>query len=151
MGRVWPRHGHRALNSVVKPMDFVLQFVSSLGLIGLVALFVRVGGRLFARATIQWALCFKYAVIVVVFLLVLSFLGLVGATAATGFWLGLLLVLVPHAAVGAVYLAPRVIKESGQSLGSAKGAMVGVGAAFLWLGVVATVLLALGMLGLVRG
>jgi hypothetical protein len=132
-------------------MDFVLQFVSVLVLIGLVALFVRFGGRLFARTTIPWTLCFKYAVIVVLLLWVLSFLGLVGATAATGFWLGLLLVLAAQAAVGAVYLGPRVIKESGQRLGRGKGAMLGVGVAFLWLGVVPMFLLALGMLGLVRG
>jgi hypothetical protein len=132
-------------------MDFVLQFVSVLVLIGLVALFVRFGGRLFARTTIQWALCFKYAVIVVLLLWVLSFLGLVGATAATGFWLGLSLVLAAQATVGAVYLGPRVIMESGQRLGRGKGAMLGVGAAFLWLGVLAVLLLALGMLGLVRG
>jgi hypothetical protein len=90
-------------------------------------------------------------VIVVLLLLVLSFLGLVGATAATGFWLGLLLVLAAQAAVGAVYLGPRVIKESGQSLGRGRGAMLGVGAAFLWICVLAILLLALGMLGLVRG
>lgn len=132
-------------------MDLVLQFVSFLVFIGLVALFTRFGGRLFARTTIQWALCFKYAVIVVLLLLVLSFLGLVGVTGAIGFWLGLLPVLAAHAVVGAVYLGPRVIKQSGQSLGPAKGAMVGVGAAFLWLGVSAILLLALAMLGLVRG
>jgi hypothetical protein len=129
----------------------VLQVVSFLVFIGLVTLFTRFGGRLFARATIQWTLCFKYAVIVVLLLLGLSFLGLVGVTGAIGFWLGLLPILAAHAAVGAVYLGPSVIKQSGQDLGPVKGAMVGVGVAILWLSVSAILFLALAMLGLVRG
>lgn len=129
-------------------MDFVPLFVQFLVLIGSAALFVRVGGRLFARTTIQWPYCFKYAAIVALLFLPIPFLlTFVGASASFGG----LLVLAAQTVVGAVYLGPRVIKESGQSLGPIKGAMVGVGAAFLWLGVSAILLLVAGMLGLVRG
>jgi hypothetical protein len=137
--------------SAARPMELVLQFFSVLVLVGLVALFVRFGGRLFARTTIQWTICLKYAVIVAFCLLVLSYLGLVGATAATGFWVGIVLVLAAHAAVGAIYLGPRVIKQAGQNLGPVKAAMVGAGAAVLGLGFLAILLLVLGMLGLIRG
>jgi hypothetical protein len=129
-------------------MDFVIGLGSVTYLVGVVALFVRFVGRLFARTTIQWALCFKYAGIVVALLLLIAaasqFLG------AGGFWLGVLEILAIHAAVGARYLAPRVIKQSGQRLGSAAGALVGVGAAFLWMGVSVLLLLALAMTGLIR-
>jgi hypothetical protein len=126
-------------------MDFLVQIVSFIVVIGLVALAVRFGGRLFARTTIQWALCFKFSVIFVVLWLLITLVP--EFLRATGFWLGVLIVLASHAAVGAIYLGPRVIKQSGQSLGPVTGAMVGVGAALLWLGVSLPLLFALGFRG----
>jgi hypothetical protein len=123
------------------PKDVVLQVVLCLVLVGLVALFARFGGRIFARATIPWMLCFKFAGMVVVLLLVIpvlsAFLGANGP-----WWLGVLLVFATQVAVGAAYL--------GHSLGRVTGAKVGAGAALLGMGVSLILLAVLGALGLVR-
>jgi hypothetical protein len=109
-------------------VDYVWQAVPVLIFIGLVAVFSRLAGRLFAHTRMAWAPCLKYAAIVVALLGVLS-LGLAGAAAVTG---------------------PRVIQDSGVGLGRVKGAFVGVAAAFLLMGVAFVVVLALFMLGIAR-
>src|SRR5688572_28237746 len=103
-------------------MDFAGPIVSSMVVIGLVALAVRFAGRLYARTTIQWALCLKFSVIFVALCVLITPISVF--LRATGFWPGLLFVLAAHAAVGAVYLGPRVIKQSGQSLGPVTGTTV---------------------------
>ena len=130
-------------------MEIVLYLTSFLVQIGIVALFVRLGGRLLARTAIPWTVSLKFAAIgAVIFLLLIPVSRFLGAT---GLLFGLALGMAAHAVVGALYLAPRAIKQSGQSLTPITGALVGVGAAFLWFCVMALVLLFSGMFGLVRG
>src|SRR5687767_14338161 len=126
-------------------MDLVGPLIPSLLVIGLVTPAVRFAGRLYARTTIRWDLWLKFAVIFILLCVLITPVAVF--LRATGFWLGLSFILAAHAAVGGMYLAPRVIKQSGQSLGPVTGAAVGACAAVLGLAFSLPILFILGFRG----
>ena len=110
-------------------MQVVLQFVPLLLFLAILALCVRVSGRLLAATRIPWILCFKYAAIVV--LLLIPVRAFAAPYGHMGTWAGVVLAIGLQAAVGAFYLGSRVKKESGYDLGPITGAKVAAGAALV--------------------
>src|SRR5437879_2529788 len=110
-------------------MSVALQFIPLLVFLSLIALCLRISGRVLAATKIHWSLCFKYAAIVVLVLLPIRAFGASLGSAAV--WVAPPLALGVQTLVGAFYLGSRVKKESGFDLGPITGAKVAAGGAFV--------------------